>query len=361
MGENERAAQHPEAFGIGRLFWSTSEAIVGADLEAERIVLWNPAAERLFGYSAADALGLPLEVLVPEELRDRHLAGIRRYREGGAPVLVGAGPIAVPTVTVSGEAREVNLTLTDVSDGSAGRYVLALIRDDTQERRAQRELENTNAAMREFVATASHDLRTPLTSVIGFSQWLIDNLDTTPPERVREFLQTILRGAKHASRLVDDLLTLSQINAGKLYAQPERIVVADAVREAAGRAGTEPDIAIAASLAVWADPDHLERMLVNYLTNAERHGQPPIRVVAEEQGANVAIRVCDSGHGVEPDFVARLFTTFARADPSAREGTGLGLSIVKGLAQANGGDAFYEATADLGCCFGVVLPAPSDR
>lgn len=74
--------QNPEQFGIGRLFYLTSEAIVAADLETGRILLWNPAAERLFGYTSAEAIGMRLEVLVPEDVRDDHLSGIRKYLGG---------------------------------------------------------------------------------------------------------------------------------------------------------------------------------------------------------------------------------------------------------------------------------------
>ena len=103
------------------------------------------------------------------------------------------------------------------------------------------------------------------------------------------------------------------------------------------------------------DPDHLLRILVNYLVNAGLHGAPPIRVTAVEHGEQVEVCVHDSGPGVPDDFVDRLFTSFARANTSDRRGTGLGLSIVQGLADANGGVAFYDDSA--GTCFGVRLPS----
>lgn len=352
--------QRPDDFGIGRLFWLTSEAIVGADLNTETIVLWNPAAERLFGYTSDEAVGMRLEVLVPRDLHDQHLAGIRRYRATGNAVLVGGDPVDVPAVTKTGEARDVALSLTDVSEIGGARYVLAVIRDVTAQKTAERALGATNIAMREFVATASHDLRTPLTSVLGFARYLSDHFDTVSVEQRQEFLDAIIRGAAHAARLVDDLLTLSQIQAGVLASRRQRVSVAHAAREASSRARSAAELTVDESIAVDVDPDHLERILVNYLTNADRYGAPPVRVSAARAGNTVDVRVCDAGAGVPDAFIERLFTSFARADPTAGDGTGLGLAIVKGLAAANDGEAFYEQSADDGCCFGVTLPAAAE-
>ncbi len=349
--------QHPEAFGIGRLFYATSEAIVAADIESEEIVLWNPASEALFGYTVAEALGMKLETLVPEELRTSHFAGLRRYRGGADAVLVGAGAVEVPAVTKSGRALDIALSLTDVSATGTNRLVLAVIRDVTAQRRAEREQAATNQAMREFVATASHDLRTPLASVLGFAKFLADNNDKIDDAKRLEVVQAIAHGAHHASRLVDDLLTLSQIQAEALAIRLEDVSIAAVAREAVIRASSSASIEVDEDLVARADSDHVERILVNFLTNAQRHGSEPVKVVAARQGETIVVSVYDAGPGVPEHFLERLFTSFARADPSASEGTGLGLSIVKGLAAANGGEAFYEPASPAGAGFGVRLVA----
>ncbi len=349
------ARQQPEDFGIGRLFYVTSEAIVAADLAAEQIVLWNPAAEALFGYTVDEALGMPLDRLVPDDLKAAHFGGIRRYRSGAEAVLVGAGAVEVPAMTKSGTRLDIALSLSDVSVEGASRYVLAVIRDVTSQRRAERELAATNQAMREFVATASHDLRTPLASILGFARHLTEHGNEVTDAQRSDALRAIRRGAQHASHLVDDLLTLSQIQAGALTARSEPVMVAAAVREAKVRSGSSAHIEIDERLTVHADPDHLERILVNYLTNAERYGAEPVRVTAEGDEEHVVIQVIDVGAGVPEAFVERMFESFSRADPSASEGTGLGLSIVRGLALANGGEAFYERRTP-GSCFAIRLP-----
>ena len=348
----------PGEFGIGHLFWVTSEAIVVADLQTERVVLWNGAAERLFGYRVQEAIGMPLEQLVPDELRERHLAGIRRYRATTQPVLVGSDPVDLPALTKLGEQRDIALTLTDVTQGDgqqAGRYVLAVIRDVTGQRTAERELEAANQTLRNFVAAAAHDLRSPLTAIEGFTTLLIEHGDQFDEARAAESLTTILRSARHASRLVADLLTLSQIQLGGIAVRAEPVAVAAAARRAVQSTGSAASVEVDDTLTVMVDADHLDRILSNLLTNAARYGAPPIQILGGNHGSFVEVRVVDHGAGPPQEFRSQLFTPFARVSHE-REGTGLGLSIVSGLAEANDGSAFFDDAE--GIAFGVRLPAP---
>lgn len=346
----------PAEFGIGRLFHLTSEAIVVADLASEQIVLWNEAAQRIFGYTAADAVGMRLDALVPPELRDKHLAGIRRYRSGGDPVLVGAGPVDVPARSKSGDELFVSLSLTDVTPpGSERPYVVALLRDVTAQRRAEIELAQANASMKEFVATASHDLRNPLTVIQGYATMLAQRGEEFTEEQRDEALASIVTSARHASRLVNDLLALSQIQAGVLPTRTEQVKVDDVVRKALETSGTNALNNVLSGVTVTVDPDHLQRILVNYLTNAARYGKPPISINATREHGWVDLSVCDGGSGPPPEFRDRLFSSFARADTAHSEGVGLGLSIVRGLAELNGGSAYFRDEGQ--SCFGVILPA----
>lgn len=141
-----RGTRQPSAFGIGRLFWGVSEGIVVGDLSDESIVLWNPAAETIFGWTAEEAVGMPLHHLVPHELREAHLHGIARFRETGRGDLVGSsGGVELPALRKDGGTLHVELTLTllDNHEDPETDYVLALIRDVTDKRQAealQREL-----------------------------------------------------------------------------------------------------------------------------------------------------------------------------------------------------------------------------
>jgi PAS domain S-box-containing protein len=129
----------PADFGIGRLFWTIHEAIVVGDADSGDIVLWNPAAERLFGYAADEVVGRSIEILIPERLRPAHRAGLARFRETGTGPLVDDGrPVELPALTKAGQETTVELTLSRVEDPrSAGRFVLAMIRDVSERKRLE--------------------------------------------------------------------------------------------------------------------------------------------------------------------------------------------------------------------------------
>jgi signal transduction histidine kinase len=229
--------------------------------------------------------------------------------------------------------------------------------------RTNLELREVNEAMRSFIATAAHDLRSPLASMVGFSSLLAKNWDTLSEEKRLQFVTTIDRQSHKLTWLVNDLLTLSSIEGGVLNTRPERIAVADAISQCIAASGldtAEISVSCPPELVIRADPVHVGRMIDNYLQNAFKYGEPPVRVEARRLSDMVEILVADHGAGVPPDFEAKLFGKFARADsPSTRQkkGTGLGLSIVRGLAEANEGTAQYQPNLPGGACFSVLLPA----
>jgi signal transduction histidine kinase len=228
--------------------------------------------------------------------------------------------------------------------------------------RANEELHAANQAIRDFVAVASHDLKGPLTAILGSAILMRERFDDVPEAKKRDFLAIIERQTRHLARLVDDLLTLSRIEAGALKTHAQAVDLHKAIQAVVDDfAEHSSEICVRApeSVAVLADPDHLQRILDNYLGNALKYGSPPIEVEATNTNGWVEIRVRDHGEGVPPDFVPRLFGKFARADTEgtrSAQGTGLGLSIVRGLAQANGGETWYEPNRPHGSCFAVRLP-----
>jgi signal transduction histidine kinase len=223
---------------------------------------------------------------------------------------------------------------------------------------ANGELHALNDALREFVAIASHDLRGPLTAILGIASLLNRRWADLDDVRRQESLAAIERQGRALARLVDDLLTVSRIEAGQVDIGAETVplrstietLVDDIVRDAGVRIGGD-------EVTATVDGDHLRRILGNYLANAVKYGEPPIRVDVRDAGDWAEVVVRDEGDGVPAELVPRLFGTFARGGRS-RElgGTGLGLSIVRGLARANGGDAWYEPNDPHGSCFGVRLP-----
>ncbi len=220
------------------------------------------------------------------------------------------------------------------------------------------ELQALNEALREFVAIASHDLRGPLTGILGMASLLNRRWSDIDTQRRIEMLSSIERQGHVLARLIDDLLTVSRIEAGQIDTAIELITLRKAVKTlvddtTAGDAEVE---IVGDDLAVACDGDHLRRIVGNYLVNALKYGEAPIRVEIRDAGPWAEIRVCDCGDGVPEELVPRLFGKFARGERSREKGgTGLGLSIVKGLARANGGEAWYEPNEPRGSCFGVRL------
>jgi len=225
------------------------------------------------------------------------------------------------------------------------------------------ELEKVNDSVRGFTAVAAHDLRSPLVSIIGFSTILTERWADVSEDDRRKFVATMHRQSHKMSGLIDDLLTMSRIEGGALETRPEPVVVGEAISQCLETTGDDTvgvSVACSPDLVVRADPQHLGRIIDNYLQNALKYGEPPVRIVATRQDDLVDIRVTDHGPGVPQEFVTRLFGKFARDDTpgtKAKRGTGLGLSIVRGLAEANGGRARYEPADSGGSCFIVELPA----
>jgi signal transduction histidine kinase len=291
-----------------------------------------------------------------------------------------------------GSARALLNILSDVDDeqvrqGASQRAILNILEDlDTEKARLEStqkalinmlddleverrkvdrtniELQEVNEAMRNFIATAAHDLRSPLASMVGFSSLLAKNWDTLSEEKRLKFVTTIDRQSHKLTWLVNDLLTLSSIEGGALSTEPEYVTLADAISQtlaASTLKTTNVSVSCPPDLVVLVDPVHLGRMIDNYLQNALKYGKPPVQIEASRRDDMVELRIVDHGPGVPPDFEEKLFGKFARADlPSTKgqKGTGLGLSIVRGLAQANGGEARYEPNTPNGSCFIVLLP-----
>jgi len=239
--------------------------------------------------------------------------------------------------------------------------VLLVFRDVTDLRRLE-------AVRRDFVANVSHELKTPLTSIAGYAETLAaEERDTT---QAWKFADTILNNARRMQRLVDDLLDLSRIESGGW--QPVRRVVDVAALaeeawtpfvERAREQGVSFSIEIApdAETAV-ADPDALRQILTNLFDNALRHtsagGEIAVRAAAATDG--VMIAVADTGSGIAPQHLARIFERFYRADASrsrTQGGTGLGLAIVKHLVEAHGGRVAAESAMGHGATIQLFFPA----
>jgi len=223
------------------------------------------------------------------------------------------------------------------------------------------ELQEANQSLRDFVAMASHDLRSPLTAMLGWASTLVARWDGLKDENKRAAVETIEDNGRRLARLIDELLTISTIESGGLTTRAEIVGFREAIETVAATFSdgvSEITFDYPNGLALLVDSDHLQRILTNYVGNALKYGAPPIAVEAQEEAEWVEIRVRDEGPGVPEDFVPRLFGKFSRAEDDntrSKPGTGLGLSIVEGLVKANGGETWYEPNHPQGSCFALRL------
>jgi len=220
-----------------------------------------------------------------------------------------------------------------------------------------------NALKDRFVATVSHQLRTPLTSLKGFSTALLEG-DHDPEER-REFLTIMSDQAEELHALIEDLITFSRIGAGGLALKPTEIELRKAIGMVIAGFGARAERVsnqVPPGITVLVDGNRLHQVLRNLVDNALKYGEPPVVISAALDGSVVRCRVLDAGGGVDPKKIDLVFEPYARLvdDPTmSRPGIGLGLPIVRGLIEAHGGTVHAVTRGGMGG-FEVSLPAQPD-
>jgi PAS domain S-box-containing protein len=342
-------------------------ALVGPDGDWLRV---NRTLCELLGYTEEELLGRTFQqITYPEDL-DADLEFVRQVLAGEIRTyqmekryLRKDGSLVWALLSVSlvrGDDGDPRYFVSQIEDISARkRYDEELSAHAVELERANEVLRSMDELKSEFIAVASHELKTPLTSVRGSLSTLRTHWDTLGEEERLELLDLAHGQAARLHLLTDELLTLSRIEGGLVKVQTSRVPVASLVREIVTAVAPDAGFEVTCdeSFAVTADRAHMRQIITNYMTNAAKYGTAPFSVEVSRVRDTVEIRVRDHGPGVEAVFVDRLFEKFSRSGARIDvPGTGLGLSIVRGLAEANGGLAWYEGSRH-GAVFALRLPA----
>ncbi len=222
------------------------------------------------------------------------------------------------------------------------------------------ELEALDHEKREFLASISHELRTPLAAVLGFASELSDSWDVFEPEEARSLVRLIASQSADISSIVDDLLTVTRLEAGTMTFYPSAISVAEHLADMVETSGRESGRSISwqGDAMVWADPNRLRQIVRNLITNAIRYGGEEIAVLVTSRSSGANIDIKDSGGPIPAGRAATMFDPFVHADSGGRtpNSVGLGLAVARSLARIMGGELDYRH--DGGSVFRLALPLP---
>jgi PAS domain S-box-containing protein len=360
--------------GMARdLLDAAPDAMVVVDADGI-IVLVNSQVERLFGYAREELLGRPVEELIPQRFRAAHPGHRAHYGVGPRNRPMGNG-LTLHARRKDGSEFPVEISLSPV-ESDRGTLVTAAVRDVTAQKALEAQLRRNLRAQEasrlksEFLANMSHELRTPLNAIIGFAELMHDaRVGPVSPDH-KEYLGDILSSSRHLLQLINDVLDLAKVEAGKIDLHPEPVDLVAAALEARDvfRAVGEPkqiaiDVMTETGLSsVVADPAKLKQVLYNYLSNALKFtpagGRVSIRFLADGDAA-FRLEVEDTGIGIKADDLKTLFVEFQQLDASASKryaGTGLGLALTKRIVEAQGGQVGATSVPGHGSIFFAVLP-----
>jgi PAS domain S-box-containing protein len=377
LAESERTV-HARAVDLGRaleegrdLLESAPDAILITDASG-RIVRLNAQAEAMFGYDRGELLGEPVEALLPERFRARHAGHHAKFHTNPRPRPMGSG-LDLYGRRKGGDEFPVDITLSPMR--AADGLVIGIIRDVTGRKRAEEELqrakeaaEAASRAKSEFLANVSHEIRTPMNGILGMTELA---LETELTAEQGDYLGTVKASAEALLLVINDLLDLSKIEAGKLDLEPvafdldeDLAGTLEALALAAHQKGLELACRIAPGVPdnLVGDPIRLRQVVTNLVGNAIKFTERGEVVLSAgvESGRTSAgevhlhFRVLDTGIGIPAADRGRIFEAFAQADASLtrhHEGTGLGLALSSRLVAMMGGRIWVESELGRGSTF----------
>ncbi|MBN2393960.1 MAG: PAS domain S-box protein [Anaerolineae bacterium] len=353
-------------------------AVIEWDLDF-RVVAWNPAAEQLYGYRAEEVIGrYAVEIMAPEVVRNQIPDYSEQLEQQKHDILAQKGDQhrIVTNYTKDGRPFICEWFYTLLVDAKGDPFGVATIGMDITERKhleAEREaliaeLEVKNAELERFAYTVSHDLKSPLITIGGFTGFLEKDALSGNTERVKADITQVNDAVAKMQHLLDELLELSRI--GRIMNPPEAVpfeaIAREAVEAVHGRIeahGIQVEIALGLPV-VFGDQTRLVEVVQNLVDNACKfmgeQPHPRIEIGVRESGDGPVFFVRDNGIGIDPQYHDKIFGLFDKLDPQS-EGTGIGLALVKRIIEIHGGKIWIESQLEEGTTFYFTLPLPSNE
>ena len=334
---------------------------------------FNPGATKIFGYPADEVIGKNVSLLMPTPYMDRHDGYISAYLTSGKAKIIGRGR-ELTGLRKDGSTFPMELAISEMVI-SGNTMFTGIVRDITEKHQILFQMESAramaqkaNQAKSDFLSSMSHELRTPLNSVMGFSQILMT--DTVAPMSTdqQESAKHIYDAGRHLLELINKVLDLSRIEAGKFDINPVALGLKDLLQACvelmepqAVKAGLTMELQNFEDLSVLADPTPLKQIVLNLLSNAVKYNQAEGRITVSVDSVaaeHVAVSVVDTGMGIPDDRMGELFQPFNRldVDKSGIEGTGVGLVITQQLVELMGGSLDVASEVGEGSTFTFRLP-----
>ncbi len=349
---------------------NAEEAVISIN-EHQRITLFNQGAEKIFGYTAQEILGYPLDALLPERFATAHMQHLRRFEQSDSPArrMGERGEVLGRRKNGTEFPAEASISQLNLAHQ---KVLTAILRDISDRKQAEAELANraqalerSNRELEQFAHVVSHDLQQPLQSIVGFARILARAYPDLPPDKIHKYLNRIVDASLRMGQLIQDLLAYAQVGNRDRDREPidcNHVLKHVLANLKAAIDDCNAEIAAAPLPMLMANETHMIQLFQNLISNALKYQQPgqtpQVNIAAEPQENNWVFSIHDNGIGIQPEHFERIFQIFQRLpthQPYA--GTGIGLATCKRIVERQGGRIWVESTPGQGTTVYFTHPA----